>query len=450
MRRRSILLVALAILFLTLSIIAYLRWDAWFSIPHEPAYTLPCTPDRVIVTPTEDGLRGRNVNWISGCDQPYRLEVWESGKWKSLPVSMSRVDTEGGTTFQYHATLNLTGDSIPYTILGEGDSVLYRNYLSAAPLLADSLVYIGDIQDIEPNSSDRLFSEIRKKYPRTSAWIFGGDAIERGHNGYWDIWYRSILPVAGNTPLIAVTGNHEHDKSLFRKLDPRWVDFFHFPPNSPTLTGSNYFIDYRYSRVICINSEGLDRPSRIIGTRKWLKELLSDTAHPFHIVVFHHAVYPIRSGRFHPIMYFCLRDILEDPQYAPALVLQGHDHAYARDISRDRKGRPQPPVYVISTTSRKQYLNSMDPDRDKLGSGDRWYQLITASTDTLRYLSYLEDHSLYDQVVIVRSPEGSYKVLDQGNGIPEVHKLSFPDTPKGLKEKKKYLQGAERRRERIF
>lgn len=448
MRKHIVAYIVLLIFVVGTSILCWLRWDAWFRLAPEPSFTLPDTPTRILVTPGEKGLQERNINWVSGSSQSYTLDYRydKDSLWHACAISMQEVKTHGGTTYLYHSSIPLLTKRVIYRISDkEQRCVFHLDTLLSPSLQEDTFVYIGDIQDTHEGDTPALFSKISQSYPGTTAWIFAGDAIERGYNKYWDLWYHSIQSFCTRIPLLVVTGNHEHNKALPRKLDPRWIQTFHYPSNSECMRGTNYFVDFAHCRVVCINSEGLDRPSRIFETGKWLKSVLSSYNDGFKIVVFHHAVYPIRKGRFHPIMYAFFRPILENPRYHVSVILQGHDHAYGRRLSHSSSGSATAPVYYISTTSDKRYLNSFSPQFDKLGSGRKWYQIITTSSDSLVVSSYLDTGELYDKVAIHRSKDNTLLIHDEGRSIPEEHALTFGTTRKEKKRSEAYEKAKTKR-----
>lgn len=111
-------------------------------------------------------------------------------------------------------------------------------------------------------------------------------------------------------------------------------------------------------------------------------------------------------------------------QYGVDLVLQGHEHAYARMTNHADNGDATPPVYTVSHCSPKNYYIQFDKRFDKFGTGSRYYQQIRIHGDTLTMNAYdAIDNSLYDSVDIIKSDKGNIKLNDRGQNIPE--KLIF-------------------------
>ena len=85
------------------------------------------------------------------------------------------------------------------------------------------------------------------------------------------------------------------------------------------------------------------------------------------------------------------------------LVLQGHEHAYARMTGHDENGRPTTPVYTVSHCSPKNYRIRFDKRFDKFGISSRYYQTVELREDTLILSTYeVYKHQLYDSLRIVK------------------------------------------------
>jgi hypothetical protein len=90
-------------------------------------------------------------------------------------------------------------------------------------------------------------------------------------------------------------------------------------------------------------------------------------------------------------------------EYGVDMVMQGHEHAYARVTAKDDGGQQVTPVYTISHCSPKNY--KIDPgDRfDKIDKQGRYYQIVSISGDTLTMRAYeTEGHSLIDSLSIIK------------------------------------------------
>jgi hypothetical protein len=58
--------------------------------------------------------------------------------------------------------------------------------------------------------------------------------------------------------------------------------------------------------------------------------------------------------------------------------------------------------------------------------GNRFYQIVTIAKDTLQFLTFTEKHELYDELLLIKSSDGSVLFEDKGIGMPEILNIN-PD-----------------------
>ena len=90
-------------------------------------------------------------------------------------------------------------------------------------------------------------------------------------------------------------------------------------------------------------------------------------------------------------------------EFGVDLILQGHEHCYARMISKDKNKTPITPIYIISNSSFKDYHINKKDKYDRFGDGMRFYQTIDISSDTLLLKTNTETGDLYDCIRIVKN-----------------------------------------------
>ena len=61
--KKKITLGSLALLLVGLTVLAIVRWEAWFGNPPEAPYVPKAEPTRVLLTFGDDGEMSRNVSW---------------------------------------------------------------------------------------------------------------------------------------------------------------------------------------------------------------------------------------------------------------------------------------------------------------------------------------------------------------------------------------------------
>ncbi|MBV7609710.1 metallophosphoesterase family protein, partial [Escherichia coli] len=87
--------------------------------------------------------------------------------------------------------------------------------------------------------------------------------------------------------------------------------------------------------------------------KEWLEKELQTSDARWKIVVLHHPLYSVK-GKYNNLAQKTIFNSLIQ-KYNVDLVLQGHEHAYARMTLHDEQGSATPPVYTVSHCSPKSY-----------------------------------------------------------------------------------------------
>lgn len=453
-KAKKIVLISLGILLLGLSILTALRWNAWFGNRPEAPYRTPDRIDRITLTPGVNFASERTISWRYGeqtstawleyglaeGDTTFINRTW-------LPAKGTKVSTRGGHGYYYTATMYglIPGKKYHYRLHNNATFSPVHSFTIPDSLdQRQSFLYLGDVQDAQGDESFRMFQVLRSNISNIDFLALGGDQIEAPINHYWDLWYQALGDWSTSLPIIVAIGNHEYRKKGFlRELDPRWVPQYNYPPNGPSgFEGRTYFVDMPLARYIVLDTNGMNGPIDVLRHRSWLTEVLRTSAQPWQIVMFHHAVHTVREGRFHPLIHYGFKGVLED--YGADLVLQGHDHAYGRATTKASDGRDTiAPVYIVSSSSPKVYQNGFDDVHDRLGSGLQLYQKIDLTSKSLRYRSFKYDGTLYDDLELSPVPGSSEKVrvVDNARNIPEEFRYDhFKPNKKGRKKAQRYQE----------
>ena len=101
-------------------------------------------------------------------------------------------------------------------------------------------------------------------------------------------------------------------------------------------------------------------------------------------------------------------------EYGVDLVLQGHEHAYARMTAHGENGEaPSTCLYSQSLLTQNYYIE-FDKRFDKFGTGSRYYQQIRVHGDTLTMNAYdATTNDLYDAVDIIKDKTGKSRLEDR-------------------------------------
>lgn len=397
------------------------RWDVWFDNPDEAAYTPSNVPTRVLLTfGNENGLT-RNVSWTAGKTvQKAFVELFDRDD--SL---MSRVDAVGevfesrsGQAVYYVARLldMKAGHAYRYRVCtGNQYSAWYAFHLPTEEEGHTSFLYMGDIQDSIGGMANQLLRKALHHHPDAEFLVCGGDLTERPTDAYWGETFESLDSVGQAMPVLTVTGNHDYLKGVICQLERRFSLIHSYFLDSMIGENQVFTVCYQDVQMFCLDG---NREFFYLATqRKWLREQMSKSQAKWKIVVIHHPLYSIRGSMNNIIQRWMFDGLIREQ--GVDLVLQGHEHAYARMTAHDDDGKAATPIYTISHCSPKNYRIEFDERFDKFGSGSRYYQTVRTHADTLFLAAYdAFTHSLYDSLLIVKR-EDMARVIDLGQDIPE-------------------------------
>lgn len=435
---------------LVFGVVLKLRWHAWFHNTPEMSYVTPYQIDRVILTAGEDFTTQRTISWR--CDTTLHNAGIYLQYMKDSTSILNKTDyaqviksiSGKGAYYQVHLK-DLPIGKYRYKIF-TGDKISDYYHFDIKPLDdSTQFIFVGDVQDPDGRLSDSLFNRLQKTNLPTDFIAMCGDQIEGPCDNFWQIWYNSLSQWRGQTPLLVSTGNHEYlKKGFFREIDPRWVPQFGYPSNGPEgFEGKSYYIDLPLCRFIVMDSEKITSISSIMNHRKWLTDIVSKSPKKWNILMMHHALDCIREGRTNIAMHYFFKPLVLDLKLD--LVLQGHDHSYARWTTKV-DGKETTPIRVISVASPKLYPNKFDDDIDRIGSGMPMYQYIKLYRDSLVYKSFEFDNTLYDYVVLHKQKKEVY-VDDKAKHLEEKFLYNdFPKTKKGNKDRDNYIEEKNKRK----
>jgi hypothetical protein len=223
-------------------------------------------------------------------------------------------------------------------------------------------------------------------------------------------------------PVVATPGNHEYDDE--HGLSHHWQPQFAFPMNGPSgLEESVYWFDYQGARIISLNSN-----ERIDEQCDWLKSVLADANRPkWTIATFHHPIFSAANDRDNEQLRAAWRPILE--KHGVDLVLQGHDHSYARsglggpknaNVPEGVRARSSNTVYVVSVSGPKMYQLQDRWKVSREASGVQLFQVIHVAPEQIRYDARLATGELYDSFTLAKGEDGKSVLVEQ---VPDVRPI---------------------------
>lgn len=362
-------------------------------------------PDRMMLTWSANPATTQSVSWRTtgaGTKIVAQIVVEESSPElektaKTFSGEALPWRRENGTT-DYYGQVTFS-DLKPGTIyayrVGDGNQWSAWNQFRTADLTGDfSFIYLGDAQNDLRSRWSRTIRRSFQEEPNARFIVHAGDLINRSNtDSEWEEWYEGAGFIHQMIPAVPTPGNHEYRRDSLEQLvlDPHWKVQFNLPKNGPEgLQDAVYYMDYQDLRIISLNSQLIMLDSVAAATQeKWLDKTLASSTKKWNIVVMHHPVYSTAKNRDNTILRERFRPIFE--KYGVDLVLQGHDHTYARGTAGKKK-----PVYLLSVAGPKMYTSDSDRWMEKSGSNVQLYQVIRITDKKLYYSSYQLNGKLFD------------------------------------------------------
>lgn len=413
-----------------LGILSYVRWEVWFGNPEEAPYSTTDQPQRILLTFGDENGNNRNVSWSCGEEvKPAFLELADLTDTIRIDAKGEVFTSRTGKTAFYVARLrNLeSGCAYSYRVCTD-DHYSEWHHFSLSEHQETSFLYVGDVQDTIAGIANQLLKSAFKHHPDAQFLICGGDLTERPTDAYWQETFEGLDSIGQTLPVMTITGNHDYLKGLIYKLERRFSLIHSYFLDS--MIGENQVFTLKYKDVQFFLLDSNREFFYLYTQRHWLEEQLKASTATWKIVVLHHPLYSIRSKNNNLIQRWMFDDLIRE--YGVDLVLQGHEHAYARMTNHDQQLQtPITPVYTVSHLSPKNYRIEFSESFDKFGSGSRYYQQIKANAQSLTITAYdAVTHELYDSLVINKDKG----IIDYGKDIPE--KIEFTPVPGNKKDAK--------------
>ena len=413
-----------------LGILSYVRWEVWFGNPEEAPYSTTDQPQRILLTFGDENGNNRNVSWSCGEEvKPAFLELADLTDTIRIDAKGEVFTSRAGKTAFYVARLrNLeSGCAYSYRVCTD-DHYSEWHHFSLSEHQETSFLYVGDVQDTIAGIANQLLKSAFKHHPDAQFLICGGDLTERPTDTYWQETFEGLDSIGQTLPVMTITGNHDYLKGLIYKLERRFSLIHSYFLDS--MIGENQVFTLKYKDVQFFLLDSNREFFYLYTQRHWLEEQLKASTATWKIVVQHHPLYSIRSKNNNLIQRWMFDDLIRE--YGVDLVLQGHEHAYARMTNHDQQLQtPITPVYTVSHLSPKNYRIEFSESFDKFGSGSRYYQQIKANAQSLTITAYdAVTHELYDSLVINKDKG----IIDYGKDIPE--KIEFTPVPGNKKDAK--------------
>lgn len=425
-------------------------------------------PDRIITTFETDPATSFAVSWRTDTSVPATVAeialATPSGNFSaaatSRPADSEPVDLEtvrtasaelkmewnaGLKPVHYHSARfdGLQPDTLyAYRVRGADQQWSEWFQIRTAPKAGTPFrfIYMGDAQNGILSHWSRTVRASFQKAPDARFILHAGDLVNRGSRDIeWAEWFKAVGFIHGMIPAIPVAGNHEYDSfgtapAVQRLLSALWRPQFRLPVVDslpPALRETVYKIAYNADLDVFVldstPAAGRDSSEMAQIQAAWLDAELAKSTARWKIVTAHHPIFSSGEGRDSPAWRAAIMPLLT--KHKVDLVLQGHDHTYARGTVPEGPQRPErmadtageavTTMYVNSVSGPKQY--KFKPDRwggyapsgvrlDRFAEGAQFFQVLEINGDTLDYRAYAATGDLYDSFVMRKDASGAKRV----------------------------------------
>lgn len=329
------------------------------------------------------------------------------------------------TTYVYRVGTDMLG--------AEGDKLWseWFQYTTASNKEGEefSFIYFGDAQNDVKSMWSRVIRNSYKKFPSVGFMLHAGDLInDHDSNLQWGEWFHAGSFIHATVPSMMTPGNHEYKEA---ELSALWRPQFNLPKNGPkeleSVSETTYVLDYQDLKIISIDAVLFDRQAESRAPQvQWLDSVLASNTKKWTALTMHFPMYtPAPRREDNVALIENLKPLID--KYKVDLVLQGHDHTYARgQISNENSGvttmSDTGTIYAVSVSGPKMYESTNKDWIERRGEFTQLFQIITIKGDKLSYEAYTPIGTLYD----------AFDLIKKGEKKQLINRI--PDTPIRLKK----------------
>ena len=294
-------------------------------------------------------------------------------------------------------------------------------------------VYFGDAQNGLRSHLPRVLRAAFAYAPDADFFLHAGDLVNRASRDLeWGEWFDAGDFIHSMIPTVPVAGNHEYaalgfgDVRSERTLSILWRPQFTLPtaPDLPEdLQEAVYVLHYSDDLdVFVLSTQHTD----IASQAAWLDGELAASTARWRIVAMHHPIFSSGKDRDSPERRELLLPVFR--AHSVDLVLQGHDHTYARGALGqtperlavgDGAGADVEMMFVNSVSGAKMYDFKADGWSDyasegvvlqRMAENTQFFQVIEIDGDTLRYEALTALGERYDSFAMTKDEDGSKRL----------------------------------------
>ncbi|MEJ5370059.1 MAG: metallophosphoesterase family protein [Bryobacteraceae bacterium] len=376
------------------------------------SYSPSRLPDRIVANWTAEPSTSFSVTW--------RTDTSVSAAFAEIVESSASPDFEKGARRIPAATENYVTDqgparahSVTFRDLKPSTAYLYRvgdgkdswsewipfRTASASPE-PFTFLYFGDAQNQIRSAWSRVVRLAWQSAPDARLVIHAGDLINNfNRDSQWGEWHEASSWLHRSVPALPVPGNHEYGRGSTgeRRVTVNWRPQFTLPLNCvPGIDETCYFIDFQGVRFVALNSNEKQKEQA-----EWLDRLLANNPNRWTIVFFHHPIYSGARNRDNRELRELWQPVFD--RHGVDLVLNGHDHVYARTRLLRADGKPGGAVYVVSVSGAKMYGLDQRPFFARALARTQLFQVIRIDGNVLSFEARTARGDLADSFRIEKS-----------------------------------------------
>lgn len=378
-------------------------------------------PDRILLTWQTDPKTSQTVTWrtdasvkspqaqVAVADPSPNFTLYattfhaetESLKTENGPVgfhSVNFTDLKPGTLYAYRV-----GDGTYW-------SEWFQFRTEAEKQEPFSFIFLGDAQTDLFSLWSRTLRAAYAAAPQARFMVHAGDLVNKPESDAdWQEWFEAGSFILASMPNFFTPGNHEYARTLgLPHLTKFWDPQINLPQNGPLgHEDVTYYFDYQNVRLISLNSYWL-----VAQQANWLEKVLQDNPQQWTVVLFHYPIYSA-TGRGTDNLLRHWKPLLD--KYGVDLVLQGHEHIYARGTSqpdRQNDSLATGPVYVVSISGPKMYDLSDVKWMERSAENTQLYQIIDVEKEKLVFKSFTVTGELYDGFELLKTGAGTKQIRE--------------------------------------
>ena len=285
-------------------------------------------------------------------------------------------------------------------------------------------IYMGDAQNGVLSLWSRTIRAAFQAAPDARFMLHAGDLVNRGSRDIeWADWFKAGGFLHAMIPAIPVAGNHEYDMAdpadaaRRRLLSHLWRPQFRLPVEAalPAAVQETAYAVH-YSADLDVFVLDTNQPD-LQPQADWLDAQLKASKARWRIVTMHHPIFSSAGERDSPAGRALLLPILT--ANSVDLVLQGHDHTYARGLLNAGGQAPRRAGFKVGDTLTTMFVNSVSGPKqyqfrkqgwddyaptgvklERQGENGQFFQVIGIDGNRLSYTAYTADGVQYDAAII--------------------------------------------------